>query len=131
MTKQRLRAAQRQLTELAGHLPLALAGARATRDLTRAAGAILLEGDPGRASTESTNRHRHLRDGRRADDVALVNEYLARGLARTLVRDSRRVCARWRPPDPDRVSPGKLSPSIIVHASAACTTLHVREITAS
>ena len=32
----------------------------------------------GHSSTGITNRYRHLRDGRRADDVALVNAHLAR-----------------------------------------------------
>jgi len=40
----------------------------------------------GQSSTGITNRYRHLRDGRRADDAALVNEYLARELARGLAR---------------------------------------------
>ena len=36
----------------------------------------------GQSSSGITNRYRHLRDGRRADDAALVNDYLARELAR-------------------------------------------------
>jgi DNA-binding transcriptional MerR regulator len=46
MTRQRLRAAQPQLTELAQQVPVALAGAGATNGLARATGASLLEGDP-------------------------------------------------------------------------------------
>lgn len=42
----RMRAAQAQLTELARHVPVALAGAGASGGLARAAGASLLEGDP-------------------------------------------------------------------------------------
>jgi DNA-binding transcriptional MerR regulator len=42
----RMRAAQPQLKELARHDPVALAGAGATAELARAAGAALLEGDP-------------------------------------------------------------------------------------
>ena len=45
-TKQRLRAAQPQLTELVRHVPVAIAGAGATDGLARATGAALLEGDP-------------------------------------------------------------------------------------
>lgn len=43
---ERLRAAQAQLTELARHVPIALAGAGAAGRLARATGATLLEGDP-------------------------------------------------------------------------------------
>jgi MerR family transcriptional regulator, light-induced transcriptional regulator len=46
ITRQSLRAAQPQLTELARKVPLALAGAGVTADLARAIGASLLEGDP-------------------------------------------------------------------------------------
>lgn len=46
MTRQRLRTAQPQLTELARHVPVVLAGAGATAGLARATGASLLEGDP-------------------------------------------------------------------------------------
>ncbi|MDP9259939.1 MAG: cobalamin B12-binding domain-containing protein [Actinomycetota bacterium] len=45
-TSQRLRAAQAQLTELARHVAIALAGAGATDRLARATGASLLQGDP-------------------------------------------------------------------------------------
>jgi len=45
-TGRRLRAAQAQLTELARHVPVALAGAGATDRLARATGASLLQGDP-------------------------------------------------------------------------------------
>jgi len=45
-TGRRLRAAQAQLTELARHVPVALAGAGATDRLARATGASLLKGDP-------------------------------------------------------------------------------------
>ena len=46
MTRQRLRAVQPQLTELARHVPVALAGPGATDGLARATGASLLEGNP-------------------------------------------------------------------------------------
>jgi DNA-binding transcriptional MerR regulator len=46
MTRQRLRASQLQLTELARHVAVGLAGAGATDGLARATGAFLLEGDP-------------------------------------------------------------------------------------
>lgn len=46
VTRQRLRAVRPQLTELARHVPVALAGAGATAELARATGASLLEGDP-------------------------------------------------------------------------------------
>ena len=45
-TRQRLRAAQPQLIELAQHAAVALAGAGATEGLARATGAAFLEGDP-------------------------------------------------------------------------------------
>lgn len=45
-TSRRLRAAQAQLSELARHVPIALAGAGATDRLARATGASLLQGDP-------------------------------------------------------------------------------------
>jgi integrase len=38
----------------------------------------------GHSSTGITNRYRHLRDGRRADDVALVNAFLASAAAAML-----------------------------------------------
>jgi DNA-binding transcriptional MerR regulator len=46
MTKQRLRTAEPQLTELARQVPVALAGAGATESLARTTGALLLDGDP-------------------------------------------------------------------------------------
>jgi MerR family transcriptional regulator, light-induced transcriptional regulator len=46
VTPRRLRAAQPELTELAQHVPVALAGAGATDPFARAIGASLLEGDP-------------------------------------------------------------------------------------
>lgn len=46
VTRQRLRAAQPQLTELARKVPVALAGAGASDGVARAIGASLLEGDP-------------------------------------------------------------------------------------
>jgi MerR family transcriptional regulator, light-induced transcriptional regulator len=45
-SSRRLHAAQAQLTELARHVPVALAGAGATDRLARATGASLLQGDP-------------------------------------------------------------------------------------
>jgi DNA-binding transcriptional MerR regulator len=45
-TRQRMRAAAPQLTELARHVPVALAGAGASASLARATGASLVEGDP-------------------------------------------------------------------------------------
>ena len=45
-TKNRLRAAQPQLAELARQVPVALAGAGATDAVARATGAFLLNGDP-------------------------------------------------------------------------------------
>lgn len=45
-TGRRLRAARAELTELASHVSLALAGAGATDGLARATGASLLQGDP-------------------------------------------------------------------------------------
>ena len=45
-TKNRFRAAQAQLAELARQVPVALAGAGATDAVARAAGAFLLDGDP-------------------------------------------------------------------------------------
>ena len=46
MTKQRFRAAEPQLAELARQVPVALAGAGATESLAHATGALLLDGDP-------------------------------------------------------------------------------------
>ena len=46
VTRQRLRAAQPQLRELARHVPVGIAGAGATAALARATGAFVLEGDP-------------------------------------------------------------------------------------
>lgn len=58
MTRQRLRAAQPQLTELARHVPVALAGAGATDGLARATGASLLEGDPVTAAERVADERR-------------------------------------------------------------------------
>jgi MerR family transcriptional regulator, light-induced transcriptional regulator len=57
-TKQRLRAAQPQLTELARHVPVALAGAGATAALARTTGAFLLEGDPVTAADRVASERR-------------------------------------------------------------------------
>ncbi len=57
-TSQRLRARQAQLTELARHVPIALAGAGATDRLARATGASLLQGDPVTAAERLADEHR-------------------------------------------------------------------------
>jgi len=57
-TSQRLRAAQAQLTELARHVPIALAGAGATDRLARATGASLLQGDPVTAAERLADESR-------------------------------------------------------------------------
>jgi MerR family transcriptional regulator, light-induced transcriptional regulator len=55
---QRLRAAQPELTELARHVSLALAGAGATDGVARATGASLLEGDPVSAAERVADERR-------------------------------------------------------------------------
>lgn len=57
-TRRRLRAAQPQLAELGRHVPVALAGAGASRDLAQAIGASLLEGDPVTAAERVADDHR-------------------------------------------------------------------------
>ena len=57
-TGQRLSAAQAQLTELARHVPLALAGAGATDRLARATGGSLLQGDPVTAAERLDDERR-------------------------------------------------------------------------
>jgi DNA-binding transcriptional MerR regulator len=57
-TRQRLRAARPQLTELARQVPVALAGAGATAGLARATGASLLEGDPVTAAERVADERR-------------------------------------------------------------------------
>jgi DNA-binding transcriptional MerR regulator len=57
-TSRRLRGAQAQLTELARHVPIALAGAGATERLARATGASLLQGDPVTAAERLADEHR-------------------------------------------------------------------------
>jgi hypothetical protein len=57
-TTRRLRAAQPRLTELARHVPLALAGAGATAAIARATGAVVLEGDPVTAAERVADEHR-------------------------------------------------------------------------
>jgi len=57
MTRQRFRAAQPELTELARHVPVGLAGAGATNSLARATGASLLEGDPVTAAQRVTDEY--------------------------------------------------------------------------
>jgi MerR family transcriptional regulator, light-induced transcriptional regulator len=57
-TRQRLRAAQPQLTELARRVPVALAGAGATDRLARATGAFLLDGDPVSAAERVADERR-------------------------------------------------------------------------
>lgn len=54
----RLSAAQRELTELARHVPVALAGAGATDELARATGALILEGDPVSAAERVAEERR-------------------------------------------------------------------------
>jgi DNA-binding transcriptional MerR regulator len=58
VTRQRLRAVQSQLTELARQVPVALAGSGATVALARATGASLLEGDPVTAAEHVADEHR-------------------------------------------------------------------------
>ncbi len=58
VTRQRLRAAQPQLRELARHVPVALAGAGATAPVARATGAFVLEGDPVTAAERVADEHR-------------------------------------------------------------------------
>jgi DNA-binding transcriptional MerR regulator len=57
-TRRRLRAVQPQLAELGRHVPVALAGAGASRDLARAIGASLLEGDPVTAAERVADGYR-------------------------------------------------------------------------
>jgi len=57
-TSRRLRAGQAELTELARHVPLALAGAGATDRLARATGASLLQGDPVTAAERLADESR-------------------------------------------------------------------------
>jgi methanogenic corrinoid protein MtbC1 len=57
-TSQRFQAAQRQLTELARRVPVAVAGAGASDRLARATGASLLEGDPVTAAERVAEEHR-------------------------------------------------------------------------
>ena len=56
-TRQRLRAAQAELRELAHEVPVAIAGAGATEGLARATGASLLEGDPVTAAEHVADDH--------------------------------------------------------------------------
>jgi methanogenic corrinoid protein MtbC1 len=55
---QRFSAAQSELTELARHVPVALAGSGATDGLARATGASLLEGDPVSAAERVADERR-------------------------------------------------------------------------
>ena len=56
-TRQRLRAAQAELSELAHDVPVAIAGAGATEGLARSTGASLLEGDPVTAAEHVADEH--------------------------------------------------------------------------
>ena len=58
VTQQRLRAVQPQLTELARHVPVALAGPGATAALARVTGAVVLQGDPVTAAERVADEHR-------------------------------------------------------------------------
>ncbi len=58
VTRRRLRAARPQITDLARHVPVALAGEGATAALARATGASVLEGDPVTAAERVADEHR-------------------------------------------------------------------------